>query len=478
MPFPTPRYEERPDILSLGVILYLVLPICLFIVGWMNVWAIVLLGGCVAVALLPILRRPDANDIDRPIWIFCLVLALSIALASGFSPFVESLTYLDIAKHRWLLNDLTDRQWPVVFEQRKAGDVILRYSFGFYLLPALLGKATGFSAHGWAVLYLGLGLWLFLLVVARQAKTRAFLYILPVLAVAAGGMDIVGFYMEQGWLPLRGFIENWSYMPHGWLIGSTIFNLSWSPQHALPALLGAALIFESYDKAWFQTSSGLLVAASAIWSPFVAFSFAVICLLLFAGSPRRFEILRRLLKPETAIPALLLIAAVVTFLMTGTTRLRSHATIGSEPLQVYLPRYLLFISIEFGLLGLGIWALSRTQHPSFYAAIVLMLVLPLYFFGEGNDLMMRGTMLPSALLIFALAYSLQNGRRRWPLLVLLPCLLLGAWTSFGEGVRLLGADRPEGDFNQSIRAMPRLYKPQYEATIRHDAWLARVLDLK
>jgi hypothetical protein len=171
---------------------------------------------------------------------------------SGTSPLVESIPFLDIARHCWIYGDLVRRPWPVVFDGE-----ILRYSFAFYVVPAALARLIGAGAQLLLLAWLSVGTALFFCFAARQARTLTGTLIFPAVALLFSGLDTIGLLLSQRHdLTWFGFQENWSYDAYGSLIGSNVFGLSWTPQHTIPTWLAGALLLESHRTLWLRLVLG------------------------------------------------------------------------------------------------------------------------------------------------------------------------------------------------------------------------------
>ena len=156
--------------LNMLEVVYVLLPLVLFLVGWTK-WYIAI--GCivvVAVCYKKVFRSFAQNDETIDVSSFVLVvgclLLLFVGYSCGWGRWVKQ-PKVDYEKHNAILADLTSKSWPVYYNNKNE-HAMLTYYIGQYLVPAFIGKmANSFRVAEIAVfVWSSLGLvlvWLHLL---------------------------------------------------------------------------------------------------------------------------------------------------------------------------------------------------------------------------------------------------------------------------------------------------------------------------
>lgn len=357
-----------------------------------------------------------------------LVLAAAVALLAGtLPPFAEN---LDWYKHYAIFNTLQQQAWPPLSVDAD-GVATLRYYLGYYVVPALAGKALGAAALPLAnFIWTTLGLYLALvLAFGPRPRPVAGAFLLGCVLLLFSGADIVGTKLTGGGLGPVMHFEWW------WPLGAIcaiLTNLFWAPQHTVPALLAAFLLLRCPRRGLAQ--AGVLGAATALWSPFAAFG--LVPLLLWAAvrcGPRA------LLSRANLLAAPVLLLAAARFLGEGTAGI--PADLIWEFNDFTLPGWLLFLLLEFGAIAAALLLVApRTALPVGLCALFLSL-LALFRVGGGSDLLMRAS-IPAlgvlALLAATAIATAPNTVRKAPLVL---CLVAGLATPLGEIMRSLIAPR-------------------------------------
>lgn len=147
-----------------------------------------------------------------------------------------------------IYRDLVYHPWPVVFEQY---DVLLNYYVGYWLVPALFGKALFFLTHNtagaWLVARIALLLWstisvticFLLLSNIFACKTRKHFIIATLFFILFSGLDILGIYILNKEAGLH--IERWCPGCQYSCFSTCLF---WVFNQAVPAWVATLLLFE------------------------------------------------------------------------------------------------------------------------------------------------------------------------------------------------------------------------------------------
>jgi hypothetical protein len=317
----------------------------------------------------------------------------------------------------------------------------LRAPLGYYLPAALVGKAFGL----W-IGHLAMGLWtaagatLFLLQVLSltRARTGAALAVAAII-VLFSGFDVIGAIISN-----PRFLYTWNITQHlEWWAGSYQYSsqttqLFWVPNHALGGWLTIGLLSRDTRRSPLDAMLPMIVVTAALWSPLSALGLVPFVLLkVLMGATR--DRLLPLLHPQVWVPAVLVGLVIASFLTMDTARLPVTYTLTSADFTMDLLRQLQFFLLEAGLIGFAVLALRWSWEV--VLALVVLLLLPIVYFGPANDLVMRASIPSLAVLAIAACRVLtqqtmaaNDSRKK----LLLGCMLaVGAVTPIQEFARAI-----------------------------------------
>ncbi len=332
-----------------------------------------------------------------------------------------------------VLRDLTETAWPPQYESNGSAPLILRAPVAFYLPAAAAGSVLGLHAAD-LLLYLwaAAGFALFLCAATTLFSTSRQRIVCWGLLIAFGGLDLVGFTMFHGALPELGqHIEWWAEFAQ-YSSNSTL--MFWAPNHALPAWLGMVLVLRHWRRPELACIAPLLAAAIPLWSPLSAVGLAPF---FIAGLNWRRD-LPQLLSIRSGWPFIVAACIVARYITMDTQSVAHGWSIRLfDSAMEFWGLYAVFCLLEFGLLA---WALIRMHAPDIRLglALAILLALPFYHFGPGNDLDMRASIPALTVLAFAAVRPLTDGERRsgWRL-ALMVILVLGGLGAAQEPARAL-----------------------------------------
>ena len=407
-----PQHAQTLPLLHRCAILYLTVPVLIWLVGWFEWWFGVPAALLVGLALAPALRGDWRPRRPSPAALGIVALGIACTMLTAHGALFDVVQY-DWWDRRALLLDLSRRPWPVFIRDDLADYLpwgggervaLLRYYLGWYMVPGLAGRAFGAAALNWAVpLWSATGLGLALLLFARGLGGRR-----AVLAAAVfvlfGGMDVLRFLLTQGpeWFGLRLDERGWPgvtvnvefrYRPRGnYLSHFRSFQVS---TDILAAAICALLIVHLRRHRRFVATSGVVLAAAVFWSPFVAFGLLPFIAILLWEHRQRVAALASW-SNLLGIPLAVLLAI---YLSSGALDFR-YGWVG----EGYSWRQILqwaqtFYITEFLALLLFLLLLRPrlARNPIFLAMSATLLLLPLYRFGGMNS-MMKGV-LPALVLL-------------------------------------------------------------------------------
>lgn len=444
---------DRLTALALG---YLGLPLLLFLATWlMPAYSAVALA-LVALAIASLARHFHC---DWPFsltagdtWII-LAVALAWAAMSGGSHFVY-------ANPDWhvrdaIIGDLTYGAWPPSYGFRDGAHDLLRSAIGFFLPVAAAAKLLGTD---WLpilmFIWTACGTLLFMMLLPLPRRNTPRLVLAIVVIISFSGMDVLGMFLLHGHLPVFPLrIEWWSdYAFRAQFSYSSLTGqLIWAPNHALPMWIATALFYRHWKHPDLLPLLCLLLPTLPLTTPFALPGLAPF--LLFALIAAVF------ITPQARPKQFPLIAFLVGLLIGGLVVRLQLLDIGSLPLRAavtsttaattaatadegahtlaFTKNYLLFILMEFALLGFVLHPLLNHSRGLLLTALGVLATLPLLALGPSNDLLLRVST-PSLIVLAILCirgaedatrHSSHSGGRLAAIAII---LLIGAHTPFNE----------------------------------------------
>ena len=402
--------EAGPDRLTALLLAYLTLPGLLFLGAWAVPWAGVLacLAGLASLALAPGWR--GSWPLSARMTLFCLVLGLLWAGATGSHHLVYSSADWQIRDA--VLRDLGAEAWPVAyFDADRGVEWLLRAPLGFYMPAGLVGRVAGFAASQvalWA--WTGLGFALVLMLLALLARAVAPTRPGRGFAVMAGvfilfhGLDI----LPNIWLdwnfgtgPFASWGRGGEWWPRLFQYSGHVTAILWAPNHAMPAWLLALVVLRHGRNPDFARGIALPFAAGAFWSPLASAGAAVL-----AGAALLSQGLGAVWRAVTPGNLLAVVFAVpiCIYLVAGAAAVpHGLVFIVHPPVKAFLV-WALFLLLEVLCWAIPAGMLVRGRIA--WVAVAILCVLPGYVFGPGNEMTARGGMAPLAVLAVMAAAAL------------------------------------------------------------------------
>jgi hypothetical protein len=287
----------------LGTVLggYLLAPNLIFLAGWvLPAWGLPAAALALA-ALADAWRRAQTRSpllVSRQ-WAFVAALALVLTVIAGIGEL--NVQVADYLKHNLVFHDLVVYPWPVIYPHPGPAGSLLCYYIAYYLPASLIGKLFGMvwtapASFAWGFT----GVLLAFAWIVRLGRPR-------------GGAVLVSFMLVDGfaWLPglytlaqrlgrvaggtggdwwtsdaLTERFASFGTPPMRLLLESEPAHLLWVPQHAIAAWLATACALRSLEEGEPPRYMGLVLAATLLWSPFVAIGLAPFVLLALVRHPR------------------------------------------------------------------------------------------------------------------------------------------------------------------------------------------------
>lgn len=383
-------------------LLYLFIPVVIFVLGWLS-WLVAFpLAALIAYLLISTFPRDHYVDAKNP-------LALKTIVFSGFTSlaWVTTSGIWNIGFGRtqdWdvmrddMLSTLTKYSWPVTNNFPGSSSLwTMRHYLAFYLPGPLIGKATG---ENLSITLLATGVWMVLGVwIAMLLLLELFSlfgnrkYIILFLFVGFSGLDAIGSRI-QGTLSLRpsslvngGHIEWWA---ERFQFSSNTTLLHWVPQHAISSWIGALLVLHIVRSRQNLYLIPIISTAIVLWSPFSAFGVTLLALLLLINSGLLAEFIKSIrIFRFRALAAILIAIPIILFLQSGTSEIPQSFLFSNGDFSHNIALIAKFIPLEFGLIALITGFIVRhTAKEQAVISIALSLIL-MVVVGQYNDFAMR-----------------------------------------------------------------------------------------
>ncbi len=381
-------------------ILYIYIPVVIFLFGWCNIFVagITLLG--ILYTLVRIDRDPEYMNAGEnikipPVMLIVAFLAITALLVimgvGGIFPQPG-----DYAKHNAVLRDLVTHSWPVYYEEAEKS--MLTYYLGQYLLPALAGKTYGGfdTANAFMLLWAVCGVLLVFLNLVRVSgavqhsqKIAAFVMMfffsgaLPICQV------LLSLILKDGFFSMLNY--HWVLTSEAMLqYRSNTVMLRWVFPQVIVAWLVAELMYEGRIKEKYFCFFIIPVAL------FGAFSFASLCVAAIILAIVDLIIKRCSIKDIFSsynIVSALTLGMVIAIYLWGNVSLVKPVS-SSLRIQSYHGReiwtYICFTVVMVGIYLLCIFMENR-KNALYYITAFILFVVPFLRMGLFNDIVMSAT---------------------------------------------------------------------------------------
>ena len=380
-------------------IVYLALPMVVWLVGWLEWWAGLPMAGLLAAGLWRCLSGSWRVSLSLPL-LASLLAALGWVLATSVGG-LWGLSH-DLKFNHAVLLDMGRGGWPTYMTDYLHGDPpLLAYYLGWHMVPGLVGRWLGPAALGWAVpVWTWIGVGLMAAVLTRGLTTvRAALLAVAVL-VFFSGADAFEYVLRLG--PLDAAETMLDRLRHNmqleWPDSTVTKHLEYqsntatlwhSPHHFIPGGLSALVIVGSRRRPELAAVSGLLVVICLFWSAFSAAG-----LLALVAAMAVTQGVRPFLRWPNLVAAPALGALMGLYLSSNDTEpnwgwLRRHYDSAAQMLADLAPLY----AAEIALVALALWLTDRrlAKEPTFIASVAVLVAAPwiTYRFYLNHDVMLR-----------------------------------------------------------------------------------------
>lgn len=343
--------------------------------------------------------------------------AVAVSYVSGVGQFIFTLN--DHPYRRAIMNDLVNYHWPVIYDYstqtnpevireigKTSGNYAFMYYFTYWLPAALAGKAGGLFAGNVALLiWNAAGIFLTFIgmskIIGRPSFTVPFCYIF------FAGLDvipnIVHVFFEwkayngiEAWLPQLAYMSNYAEL-------TSVFH------QCVPCWLIVTLIMLSYNTRSIGLLGGMLLA----YSPWGVIGLFMLALVRAFSSPMCSGGTKKALINVFSIINIISCAAILfvygPFYMGNHTSTSIKGFIWNylESPAMTVIAYLLFVLVEVFPVVLILWKTDR-KNALFIAAMIELLLIPLYKVTLANDFCLRSSMAARFVLCILLARYLKD----------------------------------------------------------------------
>lgn len=440
-------------------LVYLAIPSAIFAVGWMRPLVAVVCSVALAIGTLDATQRGSRRTITTRQAVASVAAALVCLLFSGIGG-LGVLQQPDWEKHNAILAALMST-WPTSVALPGEGSAPLVYYAAYLFPPALVGRAAGWTLANVAlILWSGIGLALaFLqftsLVNAHRCNSSWANTLIPPMTFALfSGMDVLGTLLIAPTIrrmypfafPKAQSLEFWGL---GFQYSANATLVAWAPHQGIGGWLATGLMLADLE-AGDRSRLVWYLALTALWSPFAVVGLTPFVLLDAVRSRN----LRQYLTVANACGAVWLavygvffagkfvdLSAIAPMCAGGTPHgwaLGYAQNVGEAVLLAGMIAVVCLL--EFGLLAI---ACGRMLGWLGLTAIAILTVLPLYRFGQYNDLMLRASIPALFFLQAVAARTLLDGTRlrRQAVAVLLTLGAVTATVDYGAHARAMVENR-------------------------------------
>jgi hypothetical protein len=424
-------------------ILYLTIPVILFLFGWLRLFIAIPATLIILFALWQSFKQP-IPDSQFPNHRSSFLFPLSSSTAYLFLLTALWLLLSGIGgyafqnwDHNWrnaVFHDLINFNFPVYYTQPDSGPIkMLVYYVGYWLPSVLVGKVLGWQAANFALfLWTWLGVILVALHLASALKTSPVKSTL--LLIFFSGLDVLGtlFFAKDypTLLPPITHLEIWSGSLQ---YSSFTTQLFWVFNQAVPAWLCITVIMES-NNSLFEKQEQAPALQILLWS--LCFFFAPLAsiglfpyVLIELFKQTDFKSPFKNLRWEQ------LLAAIVIFLLSAFFFSANNAAQQRGLNPIPFSDFIAFFLLEGGLLWL-VLAPSKYRDPRWMVTGILLAIIPFIQLGSGRDFVMRASIAPLLYLMLMTGETLFHpSTSRFSLITrysLLALLALGSLTPLYE----------------------------------------------
>ncbi|WP_026499114.1 hypothetical protein [Butyrivibrio sp. WCD2001] len=442
-----------------GVVIYLSLPIIIFILTWVKPFISVPAIAIIAFVIFRALRDKE-NSLELPIIgkkekeviIFAIIIITLWVYFSGIGKFVFQ--NVDHIYRNAIFEMLVNNRWPIVKEYIQDGQsnqFMLVYYIGFWLPAALIGKLFGLAAgYCFQAVWAVLGIFLFYLLICCYFKKISLAPL--IIFIFFSGLDVIGKALVDGQAVsiFTGDHLEWWAAPSQFSSFTT--QLFWVFNQSIPAWILILLIILSSKNRYviFYLGIGLIFCPF----PFIGLLPFVAYIVVRNGiSYKDYQkVFRDLFSIENVLGGG--ITGILTYLYYKSNS--SGQYIVFIPAKIPYRRGFTFCVVLFLLLEIGVYLVAifkyQKNNPLLYIAMLVLCTCPLVQVGYESDYCMRAC-IPGQVVLFLLvtATLIKAWQGKDIVVATSICIIL-----------LIGSITPIHEINRTIQQTRQSYLNQTE----------------
>lgn len=415
-------------VIILGIT-YLTLPICIFFLGWLNIFLGIILSflfvyfGYKLYSVLKVDENTIFKKNNLIYWIISLLLICIWVYFSGIGGF--SYQNEDFWARNAIFRDLINYDWPVIYDLSLEPNYVTNllgtskaafsYYYIFWLPIALISKIFNLS---WTVsnyllyAYVVIGLLITLYFLNRKVKRCS--YIVLLLLISFSGLDVIRYFIRNGVLPTTEHIE-W-YGDFYYQYSSNTTQLYWVfNQSAMVWLIMSMFINVNNHKYTLG-----LCALTFAYSPWAMIGLLPYMLVVFIKN------IKDSINVVNINVCLIMLIIFGSFYFCGTK--------GSNLLYISFlhfngsyKAYLMLILLEFALYYI---LMGKKKYEYYYVTLISLLLIP-FIQDESLNFCMRVSIPALFMLMYYVDRALYDNRGVRKILLVV-VLIIGAYTPFTE----------------------------------------------
>lgn len=415
-------------VIILGIT-YLILPICIFFLGWLNIFLGIILSllfayfGYKLYSVLNVEKNNLFLKKNIMYWIISLILICLWVYFSGIGGF--SYQNDDFWARNAIFRDLINYDWPVIYDLSLepsyvtnllgTSKVAFSYYYIFWLPVALISKIFNLS---WTVsnyllyIYVALGILLTLYFLNRKLNKCS--YIAIVLLICFSGLDVIRYFIRNGVLPTTEHIE-W-YGDFYYQYSSNTTQLYWVFNQSVMVWLIMSMFININNHKYTLG----LCALTFAYSPWAMVGLLPYMLAVFIKN------IKDSINVVNIYACLIMLIVFGSFYFCGTKGSNSMF-ISFLYFDGSYKAYLMLILLEFGLCYI---LMGKKKYEYYYVTLISLLLIP-FIQDESLNFCMRVSIPALFMLMYYADRALYDnkGIRKILLIVL---LIIGSYTPFTE----------------------------------------------
>ncbi len=431
--------------LKIQAILYMYIPVMIFLVGFTKWYFALPTGAILIVCLIFFIRDNDlykhgkdsntgsdgereydpdefmepgderCEDVSVSPAVFAVVIAaiVGVCIVTGIGGVFPQAG--DWEKHNAVLRDLMQRSWPVYYKLNDAS--MLTYYLGQYLVPAIAGKLTGSFDVANAVMgaYCIYGLLLVYLLLIRLTKAdnwKKQLTAVVVMLFFCGALCVVQMILKLVYTDSMYSLGSYHWvLVDGIMIQyrSNLVMIRWVLPQIIVPWMATMIYMEKIRRAEYYV---LILLPSLLFGSFSFAALAVIAVLTAGALLLNQKLtIRQILSPLNILPAISL-GTILFFYFLGNLQVDKPVSSGFR-FEIYdlkhITVYLVFCLFMFGIYAICVYDRNK-KDPLFYVNTLILLILPWFRMGLCNDVVMSGSISSLFILMIMVLELLFDGR--------------------------------------------------------------------